>query len=94
MTEIEVSAERIALIEALVTGGTALEKWERHTGVSTVADLQQWAEQQLREVLMMRTRRENDGRAAEDDLEQYLIGKQAVLMPLLANLRQVVERNV
>lgn len=90
----EVSAERIAFVDALVTGGSALERWERHTGVSTISDLKVWGERQLREVLMMRAGREENGGPKSDDLEEYLIGKQAALMPLLANLRQVEERIV
>jgi hypothetical protein len=81
------------VIEAIVHGGTALERWERHTGVTTFADLQQWAERQLREVLMMRAHREaRAGTMPKDDLEDYLVGKQAVLTPLLANMRQITER--
>lgn len=90
----EISAERLEFIEALIKGGAATERWERHTGVSTVADLRAWAENQLREVLLMRARRAGDGEPPDDKLEDYLIGKQAVLMPLLANFRQIDERRL
>lgn len=91
--ETEISAERLSMIDAIVNGGTVLERWERHTGVTTFDDLVTWAERQLREVLMMRTHREKRaGQMPEDELEDYLVGKQAVLTPLLANMRQIVER--
>lgn len=88
----QVSSERLSMIDAIVNGGSALERWERHTGVLTVEDLEAWAKQQLRELLMIRSRRERDGRPAKDELEDYLVGKQAVLSPLLSNLRQITER--
>lgn len=91
-TSAQVSAERISVIDALVTGGSELERWERHTGVSTIEDLTRWAEGQLREALMLRARRDIGSGPPTDELEDYLVGKQSVLMPLLANLRQIAER--
>ncbi len=88
-----VSAERLAFIESLIEKGSALERWERHTGVTTVADLREWAEMQLREVLTLRAQRGDKNGPPTDELEDYLVGKQAVLMPLLANFRQIDERS-
>jgi hypothetical protein len=92
--EAEISAERLSMIDAIVRGETVMERWERNTGVISIDDLKRWAESQLREVLILRSHRENrnGGLPPDGELEDYLIGKQAVLIPLLANLRQIAER--
>ena len=89
----ELSAERRAAIDAIVSGAHPLEKWQRHTGVSTLSDLMQWAENQLRSVLFLRASRETDVGPPNDEMEDYLVGKQAVLSPLLSNIRQIIERS-
>lgn len=88
-----VAAERLALIETLVTGDGALERWERRVGVTTIPFLREWAELQLREILMMRSRRETMYGPPKKDLEDFLLGKQSILMGLLANLRQIAEQD-
>lgn len=93
--EAKLSAERRAQIEAIVTGQTPMEQWERHTGVSTFSHLQEWAERQLREVMTMRAYRDiaNGGVPKDDELGDYLVGKSGVLSMMLANMRQIAERS-
>lgn len=89
LIEASISAERLAWIDALINGQTPMEQWTRHTGVSTYAQLKQWAEMKLREVLIMRSGREREGGPAKDKMEDYLVGKQGVLNELLSNIRQI-----
>lgn len=92
--ESSLSAERLAMIDAIVTGNNPMERWERHTGVSTFAHLMEWAERQLRDVMMTRAYRDikNGGGPTDDDLGDYLAGKSSALSMMLANMRQIVER--
>lgn len=91
--ESALSDERLAMIDAIVTGNNPMERWERHTGVSTFAHLMEWAERQLREVMTMRAYRDikNGGVPTEDELGDYLVGKSGALSMMLANMRQIVE---
>jgi hypothetical protein len=93
--EASLSAERLAQIDAIVTGNTPMEKWERHTGVATFAHLREWAERQLREVMTMRAYRDisNGGIPKDDELGDYLVGKSGALSMMLANMRQIAERS-
>lgn len=93
-TEAVIAAEQKAMIDRNVSGDTPMDRWERHTGIRTFAHLREWAERLLRETLTMRAHRaaKNGGLPPNgDDMEDYLIGKQAVLCPLLANMRQISE---
>jgi hypothetical protein len=142
------SPGKLAIIEAAVSGGTPLERFERHTGVRTfehvrewvgmvsreidhmqrpreegseIPDLEvylvgkrsemdnllsaleslpadgeldalvAWAMPRLRDILVRRVLRETPNGPPQDEAEDYLVGRQAVLSPLLANLRQVAE---
>jgi hypothetical protein len=89
LIEASISAERLAWIDVLISGETPMEQWTRHTGVSTYAQLKQWAEMKLREVLIMRSGREREGGPAKDEMGDYLVGKQGVLNELLSNIRQI-----
>ena len=89
----KLSSERLAMINDIVNGGSLLEKWERDVDVTTYDDLEMWAKRHLREVLVMRSRRERNGMPEEDKLEDFLVGKQAILSMLLANMRQIKERS-
>lgn len=93
--EASLSAERLAWINSFVTGDTPMERWARHTSVTTFADLQNWAERQLREVLIMRQCRDakNGGIPKDDELGDYLVGKSGALSMVLANMRQIAERS-
>jgi hypothetical protein len=93
LLEAALSAERLAQIDAIVTGKTPMERWERHTGVTTFAHLREWAERQLREVMTMRAYRDisNDGIPKDDELGDYLVGKSGALSMMLANMRQIAE---
>jgi hypothetical protein len=93
--EAALSVERLSQIDALVTGKTPMERWERHTGVTTFEHLMEWAEHQLREVLIMRAIRDicNGGIPKDDELGDYLVGKSGALSMMLANMRQIKERS-
>lgn len=93
--EAALSSERLAQIEAIVTGKTPMERWERHTGVTTFDHLMEWAEGQLREVITMRAYRDigNGGIPKDDELGDYLVGKSGALSMMLANMRQIKERS-
>jgi len=92
--EAALSTERLMQIDAIVTGKTPMERWERHTGVTTFAHLMAWAEQQLREIMIMRAYRDinNGGIPRDDELGDYLVGKSGALTMVLANMRQIKER--
>jgi hypothetical protein len=96
LLESSLSDERRAWIDCLVTGNSPMEKWNRHTGVTTFDHLMDWAERQFREVMVMRSHRDakSGGVPTDDDLGDFLVGKSAALTMVLANMRQIKEQSV
>jgi len=90
---IEVSKEVLKIaenIQSILDGKNPMYKWECHTGVKNLDDLEWLIKSNLRECLILQGSQNAKG---ETDMEDWVLGKQAAFTLCLANL-QNVRRNL